>query len=89
MKLNYFFIVLFIIAVICILTLPLRIIFDNDDFSLEFLCSNDIIFGYLYLILPVIAAGWLFSRRLQVVFPCQMISYLERQEKSPPLKLSR
>jgi len=86
MKLKYLFVLIFVIAVICVLTFLLRLIFDNDDFSLEFLCSNDILSGYLHLMFPLIIAGWLLSRRHQDIYSCQMISYLERQEKSPPQK---
>lgn len=79
--LNYFLIVLTILVLIP----PLKILSDSEDSSFDIFCRTDCLFDYLGLLIFIFSCGLIILWQKNGRISKQIILYLERQEKSPPV----
>lgn len=85
MKKDKFIKIILISVAIFFITFPLRAICDNEEATPDILGRNIDIFFYHKLIHSKnLFFGIFYQQDSKVIFPKSIISYLERQEKSPP-----
>jgi hypothetical protein len=86
MKQHRYLNLIFVLIIALVLIPSLKLIADDEDSSLSTLFSYFEIFSYWTLLACLLVASRVFlHHQSDSTVPAPIISYLERQEKSPPV----
>ncbi len=86
MKKQYFLQIFLALVITAALAFTLKVVSDNEDSLFDALYDKGLIFSYSELLESYSFSGWLFfSHPQEPISTPLIISYLERQEKSPPI----